>query len=168
MSFVSLILCSVFNEYFDTLHICGLAGWRGFLFYISLPQDRGRGTTKWWMRMMLKSISNPGFNKSTLVSFLVQAQRNLRRVLLCYLVAEKSKIAWRRITILFCRCFARRFHRSPYNSRAGRINCAELLSPKAMALFASPLPSFAYANLASACLNHSNVPRIEILCRQKR
>ena len=52
--------------------------------------------------------------------------------------------------------------------RGRRINCGELLSPKAVSRSASPLPSFSNENLASPCLNHGNALRIGMKGRKRK
>ena len=84
-------------------------------------------------------------------------------MLLCRYATKKSKIACSDITVLWGGCFVCRLYRSPYNSRGRRINCAELAHSCAEARFLASPELFPKKNLASACLNHSNVMLTEVV-----
>ena len=100
-------------------------------------------------------------NKNMPCIFPCASTEKSTRLFLCRYATKNPKVrqAWC-ITVLLRRCFARRLYRSPYNSRSGRINCA-VMSHKCAWGFATlrPYQAFPSENLATACLNHSNVRR---------
>ena len=78
-----------------------------------------------------------GFNKSTYVSFLVQAQRNLQ---VCFYVAMRLKNPrLLGVVLLYFGAGVSPFAFLNLRLRKRRINCGELLSSKAAARYTSPL-----------------------------
>ena len=88
--------------------------------------------------LCVRAFAFPNKQKKFTYISLCKTQRNLRD----FFALLRSKIfenARCNITVLWGGCFVRRLYRSPYNSRAGRINCAE----SAHSAPAAPqLPSF--------------------------